>query len=90
MADGSLSQFKATLTRKIERNQKRQARSDRNSSSYKSSDSKPEYNFPKLSESELEKVKSDIRKKLKSERKKEFIIITIVIAILVLLIIFLT
>ncbi len=90
MADGSLSQFKATLARKIERNQKRQARSDRNSSSYKSSDSKPEYNFPKLSESELEKVKSDIRKKLKSERKKEFITITIVIAILILLIIFLT
>ena len=90
MADGSLSQFKATLARKIERNQKRQARSDRNSSSYKSSDSKPEYNFPKLSESELEKVKSDIRKKLKSERKKEFIMITIVIAILFLLIIILT
>ena len=90
MADGSLSQFKATLARKIERNQKRQARNDRNSSNYKSSDSKPEFNFPKLSDSELEKVKSDIRKKAKSERKKEFITITIVIAILILLIVFLT
>lgn len=89
MADGSLSQFKATLARKIERNQKRQARNDRNSSSYKSSDSKPEFDFPKLSESELEKVKSDIRKKAKSERKKELIIIAIIFIILTLIILYL-
>ena len=82
MADGSLSQFKATLTRKIERNQKRQARSDRNSSNYKSSDSKPDFDFPKLSESELDKVKSDIRKKAKLERKKEIITFIIVFMIL--------
>lgn len=90
MADGSLSQFKATLARKIERNQKRQARSDRHTSSYKSSDSKPEFDFPKLSESELEKVKSDIRKKLKSDRKKELITISIIIMVVILLIVFLT
>lgn len=89
MADGSLSQFKATLARKMERKQKRQARSDRNSSSYKSSNSKPEYNFPKLSESELEKVKNDIRKKAKSERKKEMITIAIIFIILTLLILYL-
>ncbi|MCI2230520.1 hypothetical protein MC378_15195 [Polaribacter sp. MSW13] len=89
MADGSLSQFKATLARKIERNQKRQARSDRNSSSYKSSNSKPEYNFPKLSESELEKVKNDIRKKAKSERKKELITIAIIFIFLTLIILYL-
>lgn len=89
MADGSLSQFKATLARKIERNQKRQARNDRNSSSYKSSDSKPEYNFPKLSESELEKVKNDIQKKAKSERKKELITIAIIFIILTLIILYL-
>lgn len=82
MADGSLSQFKATLARKIERNQKRQARSDRNSSNYKSSDSKPDFDFPKLSESELDKVKSDIRKKAKLERKKEIITFIIVFIIL--------
>ncbi|WP_194767414.1 hypothetical protein [Tamlana sp. I1] len=89
MADGSLSQFKATLARKIERNQKRQARNDRNLSSYKSSDSKPEYNFPKLSETELEKVKNDIRKKAKSERKKELITIAIIFIILTLIILYL-
>ena len=89
MADGSLSQFKATLARKIERNQKRQARNDRKSSSYKSSDLKPEYNFPRLSESELKKVKSDIRKKAKSKRKKELITIAIVFIILTLVILYL-
>ncbi|MCB0748644.1 MAG: hypothetical protein KDC52_17835 [Ignavibacteriae bacterium] len=88
MADGSLSQFKATLARKIERNQKRQARNDRNSSNYKSSDSKPEYNFPKLSESELEKVKNNIRKKAKWERKKELITIAIILIILALIILY--
>ncbi len=90
MADGSLSQFKATLARKIERNQKRQARNDRHSSSYKSSDSKPEFNFPKLSETELEKVKSDIQKKAKSDKKKELITILIVFAISILVILYLT
>ena len=89
MADGSLSQFKATLARKIERNQKRQARSDRHSTNYKNSDSKTEFDFPKLSESELEKVKSDIQKKAKSERKKELIVITIVFAIVTLIILYL-
>ncbi|WP_349664817.1 hypothetical protein IZU89_07875 [Cellulophaga lytica] len=89
MADGSLSQFKATLARKIERNQKRQARSDRHSTSYKNSDSKTEFDFPKLSESELEKVKSDIRKKAKSERKKELIVIAIVFVIMTLIILYL-
>lgn len=73
MADGSLSQFKATLARKIERNQKRQARSERNSTSYQSSDRRSEFNSPKLTESELEKVKIDIRKKARLERKKEII-----------------
>jgi hypothetical protein len=82
MADGSLSQFKATLARKIERNQKRKARSDRNTSSYKNSDLKSHFDFPKLSESELEKVKSEIRKKAKLERKKEIITIAIVFIIL--------
>ena len=89
MADGSLSQFKATLARKIERNQKRQARSDRNSTSYQSSDAKAEFDFPKLSESELEKVKSDIRKKFKSDKKKELIKIIIIFVILTSVILFL-
>ena len=88
MADGSLSQFKATLARKIERNQKRQARNDRNSPNYKSSDSKLEFDFPKLSDSELEQVKKDIRKKIISKRRTELIIFgTILIGLIIYLII---
>lgn len=89
MADGSLSQFKATLARKIERNQKRQARSDRHSGSYKNSNSKAEFDVPKLSESELKKIKSDIRKKAKSERKKEFTVIAIIILIVAFILVYL-
>ncbi|WP_158974978.1 hypothetical protein [Cellulophaga sp. L1A9] len=85
MAHGSLSQFKATLARKIERDQKRQSRAVRNSD-YKDSDEKPEYNFPELTEKELEKVKSDIRKKLKADRKKEYIYISIAFVVIVVLV----
>ncbi len=88
MADGSLSQFKATLARKIERNQKRRERSERTdrNSSYSSSDEKPEYNFPKLSETELEKVKSNIRAKIKSERIREYFKISIILVVIILII----
>lgn len=88
MADGSLSQFKATLARKIERNQKRQSRTDRNSV-YKSSDEKPEYNFPQLSETELEKLKNDIRNKLKADRRKQNIYMLIIFAVIICLILIL-
>ena len=94
MPDGSLSHFKATLARKIERNQKRQSRVERNASAYKSSDSIPEYQFQKFSEWELEKVKAGIRKKVQKERKIElrktvviFAAIAAVILILVLMLI---
>ena len=83
MADGSLSQFKATLSRKIERNQKKKARADRNSASYKSSHSKSEYHFKKLSEPKLEEVKNNIREKIKLERRKEVIVISIILSVLI-------
>lgn len=85
MADGSLSQFKATLARKLERSQKRQARADRNTS-YNSSGAKPKYNFPELSESELEKVKSDIRKKLETRRKRELIFTAVIFFVIVIMV----
>ncbi len=90
MPDGSLSHFKATLARKIERNQKRQSRVERNSLAYKSSDSIPEYQFQKLSEGELEEVKAGIRKKVQKERKIELImtilIFTSIAAVILILI----
>ncbi|RKN83225.1 hypothetical protein [Ulvibacterium marinum] len=89
MADGSLSQFKATLARKKARKDKSQGKFDRKKMGFKNPDSKPEFNFPKLSESELEKVKIDIRKKIKSDRRNELIILGIVFIALALLILYL-
>ena len=55
---------------------------------YKSSDSKLEFDFPKLSDSELEQVKKDIRKKIISKRRTELIIFgTILIGLIIYLII---
>ncbi|MDC9723397.1 MAG: hypothetical protein PSN34_11605 [Urechidicola sp.] len=39
---------------------------------------KGEFNFPKVSEEELAKIKSDIRLEGKKQRRKEFLIISIV------------
>jgi hypothetical protein len=81
MADGSLSHFKATLARKQERNQKRQARSDRKLM-HNSFGSKTEFDFPKLSESELKKVKADSRAQIKLEKKKQLTKCLIVMSII--------
>lgn len=88
MAHGSLSHFKATLARKVERNQKRQARTDRQSK-FKTTDSKTEFDLPELSASELKKAKADIRNKMKLEKKKQQIRILIVMALLTSILVFL-
>ena len=88
MADGSLSQFKATLARKMARKEKAQGKFDRTKLGFKSSDSKLEFDFPKLSDSELEQVKKDIRKKIKSRRLTELIIFgTVLIGLIIYLIV---
>lgn len=89
MPDGSLSQFKATLARKSERNQKRQARTDRHGSNYKSSVSKPEFDFPQLSETEMDQVKTEIREKIKSDKKREQTTILIILVFLISVVLFL-
>lgn len=89
MADGSLSQFKATLARKKAREEKRRGKIDNGTQNYKSLDNKSEYDFPKLSDSELDEVKNDIRKKLKSGRRKEIFLIVITIIIMSLLVYYL-
>jgi hypothetical protein len=79
MADGSLSQFKATLARKKARKDKAQGKFDRKKLGFKSSDSNQEYNFPKLPDHELEQVKKTIRDKIRSERRNELILIGIIL-----------
>lgn len=81
MAHGSLSQFKATLARKKARKDKNSGKFDRKKLGFKSLDKKPEFNFLELKDSELEKVKKDIRQKLKSQRRFELIILLIILLI---------
>ncbi|UOY08464.1 hypothetical protein L0P88_07875 [Muricauda sp. SCSIO 64092] len=75
MADGSLSQFKATLARKKVRKDKNQGKFNRKKLGFKSADTNYKFDFPDLSESELEEVKTSIREKLKSEKRIETIVL---------------
>ncbi|WP_224488667.1 hypothetical protein [Robertkochia flava] len=81
MADGSLAQFKATLARKMARKEKAQGKFDRKKMGFKNSGEKEEFDFPKLSESELEKVKSEIREKFKVERRNNLILLGLIVII---------
>ncbi|SHG57919.1 hypothetical protein [Flagellimonas flava] len=89
MAHGSLSQFKATLARKNARKDKAEGKFDRKKLGFKDSDSKPEFDFPEISESELENLKKDIRKKAKSDRRKELAIFGIILIGIICLLVFL-
>ena len=88
MADGSLSQFKATLVRKKARVTKNEGKFDRKKLGFKASKNKLEFGFPELSESELEVVKGDIRKKLKSQKRIELIVLSILAILGLMLIIY--
>ena len=74
--DGSLGHFKATLQRKKERAEKKGNRGGQNSTG---SGEKVEYNFPKLSNEELEKVKEKIRLDSNRRKKKQIIIFMVII-----------
>ncbi len=86
---GSLSQFKATLARKKARKEAQQGKFDRKNLNYKSSNTKTEFDFPKLSEKELEKVKEEIREKLKSDKRNQSLILVTILAIVIGIIIYL-
>jgi len=74
--DGSLGHFKATLQRKKERVEKKGNRSGNTSSR---TGEKVEYNFPKLTKEELEKVKEKIRLESNRRKKKQIIIFLVII-----------
>ncbi len=82
MADGSLSQFKATLARKQARKDKAKGKFERNKLDFKNSDSKTEFDFPKLSDSDLKELKNEIRSKAKSDRRRELIIFGLLLIVL--------
>lgn len=74
--DGSLGHFKATLQRKKERAEKKGHRSANHSSK---PGEKVDYNFPKLSKEELEKVKDKIRRDSKRRKLKQVVIFIIIL-----------
>ncbi|MFD1161935.1 MULTISPECIES: hypothetical protein [Hwangdonia] len=65
---GSLGHFKATLQRKMERKAKAEGRFDKKRLKYKASENKAEFNFPVLTKSEIDKVKREIRNKMRREK----------------------
>ena len=88
MADGSLSQFKATLARKKARKDKSKGKFDRKKLGFNDDDSKPEYNFPELSEDEMDSVKKEIRRKAKSEKQIELVILGVLVVGILLFILY--
>ncbi len=86
MAHGSLSQFKADLARKKAREYQRNNKFNNYGKTDTRVREKTEYNFPKLSESELEEVQYEIREKLKTQRRKQLLIIVSLFTLLIILI----
>ena len=89
MADGSLSQFKATLARKQARKDKAKGKFERKRIAVKNPNANTEFDFPKLSKKELEELKREIRSKAKSNWRKELIFFGLLVVILWCLFIFL-
>ena len=89
MADGSLSQFKATLPRKQARKDKAKGKFERKRKAMKNPNANTDFNFPKLSNKELEELKREIRSRANSNWRKELIFFGLLVVILCCLSIFL-
>ncbi|MET7029902.1 hypothetical protein ABXZ32_10870 [Sediminicola luteus] len=85
MADGSLSQFKATLARRQARKDKNSGKFDRNSLDYSSTASKTEFDFPVLSHADLEDLKGKIRTDIRIQKRKELVFYLVVIVLTIFL-----
>ncbi len=65
---GSLGHFKATLQRNKERKAKTEGRFDKKKLKYSVSKHDIQYHFPELTKSEMDRVKREIRNKLRKEK----------------------
>ncbi|WP_460218684.1 hypothetical protein [Psychroserpens sp. MEBiC05023] len=84
--NGSLSQFKATQRRRADRQEKNNGKFNKKNLNYKDTLIKPEYNFPTLDSNELEDLKINIRTKLRTKKRRDFIVVlstSIVLATLI-------
>ncbi len=79
--DGSLGQFKATLQRRKERQEKNRSRFNNGQNQPAPKSLKTQYNIPKISKKELKKIKFVIKVKKEGQLIKEGIIFGIVIIV---------
>lgn len=75
---GGLGHFKAVLQRRKERKDKASGRFDKKKLNYKTTWHKPEFNFPELRTSELERLKTGIRNNIKKDRLKGYLLFLII------------
>jgi len=80
--NGSLGQFKATLQRRKERKEKNGGMFGKKPLSLQQIDRSSQFDFPKLSATELEQIKTEIREKIKSDNRRHWLV-SIMIIILV-------
>lgn len=79
--DGSLSHFKATLQRKKERAEAREGWRTQTGYGYAQHD-KTSYNFPQLSDAELETVKNVIRQKIRAQQRRNYLIMGVAVVVI--------
>ncbi len=89
MADGSLSQFKATLARKKERKEKANRKFGKSRLGYNTKNSSSEFNFTKVSDSNLKTIKASIKKKANKQKRQNFIVFLLIFISLSALILYL-
>ncbi len=83
--NGSLSHFKAILQRKKERKNKASTRFDKKRLKYDGSTVETEFDFPSLSKPEMDKLKQEIRTKLKKDKLRDYILFCLTLIILFIL-----
>jgi len=86
MPHGGFAAFKETLARKKARDVKKKSIYDNKHQVSKRTRKKTEFNFPKLTASELETAKLNIRKKLKKDRRKRGVMVVVIFIIILSLI----
>ncbi len=74
--------FKEIAKRRKARKDKTNGKFDKKKLNYKTSEDKPEFKFPKLRPSELERLKTGIRSNTKRDRLKDYALFFIIFLIL--------
>ncbi len=90
MAHGILHQFKAALERRQARKDQNDGKFNKSKLDYNTSDAKTEFDFPELSETDMETLKEKIRADIRVGKRKDFILVLFVFGLLTILFLFFT